>query len=107
VGILSTCPSNSAILWGIAISSSFIEKDKVDNLINGAWDKDDVLDLEDDDILGLKKNCNDLEQIFIAETTDVEALKPCTLGEACHCLDWVQWEQAIEKEIAMLKAAGT
>ena len=86
MGILSICPSNPAILRGIAISSSFIEEDKVDNLISGAWDKDNVLDLEDDNILGLEEDCDDLEQIFIAKTTDVEALEPCTLGEACHCL---------------------
>jgi hypothetical protein len=46
-----------------------------------------MLDLEDDNISGLKKDCDGLEQIFVTKTMDIEALEPHTLREACHCLD--------------------
>jgi hypothetical protein len=92
VGISSMHPSDPIIPRGIAIPGSFTEEDEVNNLIGSTWDEDDVPDLEDDDISGLEEDCDSLKQIFIAETTDLEALEPCTLGEACHCPDWAQWE---------------
>src|SRR5882757_1569581 len=48
-----------------------------------------------------------LINIFMAKTADLEALEPRTLAEAKRHPDWLQWEQAILKELAMLKAAGT
>jgi hypothetical protein len=48
-----------------------------------------------------------LEQIFLAETADMEALEPQTLAEAKHCPDWLWWEKAILEELATLEAAGT
>jgi Reverse transcriptase (RNA-dependent DNA polymerase) len=68
-------------------------------LIGGTW--------AEDDIPGLEEDCDDLEQILVAETADAEALEPRSLAEACRRLEWVQWEQAIKEEIATLKAAGT
>ena len=68
-------------------------------MIGGAWAKDNIPGLEED--------CDDLEQILVAKTTDAEALKPHSLGEAHRRPEWVQWEQAIEEEITTLKAAGT
>jgi hypothetical protein len=99
VGTLSARPSDPAIPRGIAVPGSFTEEDEVDNLIGSTW--------AEDDIPGLEEDCDDLEQILVAETTDVEALKPRSLAEACCHPEWAQWECAIEEEIAMLKAAGT
>ena len=99
VGTSSTCLSNPTIPRGIAILGSLTKEDKVDNLIGSTWAKDDIPGLEED--------CNDLEQILIAKTMDVEALEPHSLAEARCCPEWVQWERAIKEEIAMLKAAGT
>ena len=99
MGTLSARPSNPTIPQGIAILGSFTEEDKVDNLIGGAW--------AEDDIPGLEEDCNNLEQILVAETADTEALKPRSLAEAHRCLEWAQWERAIKEEIATLKAAGT
>ena len=48
-----------------------------------------------------------LINVFMAETTDSEALEPRTLAEAKRRPDWLQWEQAILEELATLKAAGT
>ncbi len=77
-------------------------------MIGGAWTNDgDVPGLEEGDIPGLEEDCDGLEQIFVTETADAEALEPRTLGEAHRRPDWAQWERAIEEEIAMLKAAGT
>ena len=100
MGISSTCLSNPTIPQGIAVLGSFTEEDEVDNMIGSAWDNDD-------DVPGLEEDCDDLKQILITETADAEALEPCTLSEACHHPEWVQWECTIEEEIATLKAAGT
>ena len=48
-----------------------------------------------------------LEHTFLAETADSEALEPCTLTEAKRRPNWLQWEKAIEEELATLEAAGT
>jgi hypothetical protein len=48
-----------------------------------------------------------LVNVFMAETTDSEALEPCTLAEAKHHPDWLKWEQAILEELATLRATGT
>jgi hypothetical protein len=53
------------------------------------------------------EDCDDLEQIFAAETADAEGLEPCTLGEAHRHPDWAMWECTIEEEITTLQAAGT
>jgi len=55
----------------------------------------------------LLEDFDGLEAMFTAETTDAEALEPCTLVEAKHQPDWPHWEKAIEEELAMLKKAGT
>jgi len=55
----------------------------------------------------LIKDCEGLEWAFLADTTDTEVLEPRTLSEAKRRLDWALWEQAIEEELASLKAAGT
>jgi hypothetical protein len=68
-------------------------------LIGSAW--------AEDDIPGLEKDCDDLEQILVAKTADAEALEPRSLAEAHRHPEWAQWEHAIEEEIATLKAAGT
>ena len=47
------------------------------------------------------------ELLMAAETSDVEALKPCTLTEAkCHP-NWPLWEKAINEELETLHQAGT
>jgi hypothetical protein len=48
-----------------------------------------------------------LENVYMAETADSEALEPLTLAEAKRRSDWVQWELSILKELATLEAAGT
>ena len=48
-----------------------------------------------------------LEQVLLTETTDAEALEPCTLAEAKHRPNWHWWEKAILEELATLEAAGT
>ena len=48
-----------------------------------------------------------LVNVFMAETSDSEALEPHTLAEVKHRSDWLQWEKVILEELAMLKAAGT
>ena len=48
-----------------------------------------------------------LEYTFMAETSDSEALEPCTLAEAKHRPKWLQWKKVIEEELATLEAAGT
>ena len=68
-------------------------------MIGSTWDNDD-------DVSGLEKDCNDLEQILIAKTMDAEALELHTLSEAHCCPEWAQWECAIE-EITTLKAVDT
>jgi hypothetical protein len=55
----------------------------------------------------LLENFEGLVNVFMAETTDSEALEPQTLAEARRRPDWLQWEQAILEELATLKAAGT
>lgn len=55
----------------------------------------------------LLKDFEGLMNIFMAKTSNSEALKPHTLAEAKHQPDWLQWEQAILEELATLKAAGT
>jgi hypothetical protein len=99
MGTSSVHLSNPAIPRGIAIPGSFTEEDKVNNLIGGTWAKDDIPGLEED--------CNDLEQILVAETADMEALELRSLAEARRHPEWVQWKHAIEEEMAMLKAAST
>ena len=74
MGTSSAHLSNPAIPQGIAILGSFTKEDEVDNLIGGAWAKDDILGLEED--------CNNLEQILVTETVDTEALE---LHSLCHC----------------------
>ena len=66
----------------------------------GVWTVDDRSPAIYEDFVGI-------EFIFMAETADVEALKPCMLTEAKHRPDWPSWEKAIEEELATLKAAGT
>src|SRR5882757_6849730 len=48
-----------------------------------------------------------LVNVFMAETADSEALEPRTLAEAKRHPNWLQWEQAILKELETLRAAGT
>jgi hypothetical protein len=48
-----------------------------------------------------------LVNVFLAETTDSEALEPRTLAEAKRRPDWLQWEKAILEELETLRAAGT
>lgn len=47
------------------------------------------------------------EYALAAEISEAEALEPQTLKEARSHLDWLLWEKAIHKELAVLKAAGT
>ena len=55
----------------------------------------------------LLEDFDGMEFVFMAETADAEALKPRMLAEAKRRPDWLQWEKAIEEELATLKAAGT
>ena len=55
----------------------------------------------------LLEDFDSMESVFAAETADTEALKPRTLKEAKRRPNWLQWEKAIEEELATLKAAGT
>jgi hypothetical protein len=55
----------------------------------------------------LREDFNGLMNVFMAETTDSEALEPRTLAEAQRRPDWLQWQEAIHEELATLKAAGT
>ncbi len=96
----STRPSDPAIPHGIAVPGSFTKEDEVNNLIGGAW-------MSKDGMPALVEDCKGLEWAFLADTTDAEVLEPCTLSEAKHHPDWALWEQAIEEELASLKAAGT
>ena len=41
----------------------------------------------------------------MAEMLDSKALEPCVLAEAKCKPEWLQWEKAIEEELAMLEAA--
>src|SRR5260370_25048111 len=43
----------------------------------------------------------------MAETTDAEALEPCSLTEAKRRPDLLLWEKANQEELATLKTAGT
>ena len=47
------------------------------------------------------------EYVFLAATSEAEALEPRSLAEAQKRPDWPLWEKAIEEELATLKAAGT
>ena len=63
------------------VSGAFIEDPEESG---GAWAVEDGLPTLLEDFSGM-------EFIFIAETADVEALKPHTLAEARECSKWPQW----------------
>lgn len=47
------------------------------------------------------------EYALVAMISVSEALEPCSIEEAKHPPDWPLWENAIEEELGVLKAAGT
>ena len=47
------------------------------------------------------------EYAMVADMGEMEAIKPRNLTEARCCLDWLQWEKAIEEELVVLDKAGT
>jgi hypothetical protein len=55
----------------------------------------------------MHENFEGMKFIFVAETADAEALKPCMLAEVKHRPDWPSWEKAIKEELATLKATST
>ena len=55
----------------------------------------------------LCKDFDSLEHMFVATTSDAEALEPCSLVEAKCRPDWHLWEKAINEELATLNMVGT
>ena len=47
------------------------------------------------------------EYALVADAGEMEALEPRSLAEAKRRPDWLQWEKAIEEELAVLTKAGT
>ena len=60
-----------------------------------------------DDTPALLENFEGLENMFMAETADAEALEPWTLTEAKHHPDWLSWKKAVLEKLVTLEAAGT
>jgi Reverse transcriptase (RNA-dependent DNA polymerase) len=56
---------------------------------------------------GLLESFDGLEYMFMVETADSEALDPSSLAEAKRRPEWLQWEKAIQEELATLQTAGT
>ena len=48
-----------------------------------------------------------MEDVMMAQTSEMEALEPLSLAVVKQSLDWLSWEKAIYEELAVLKAAGT
>ena len=48
-----------------------------------------------------------MEDVLMAQTSEMEALEPPSLAVAKKSPDWLDWEKAIHEELAVLKAAGT
>jgi hypothetical protein len=61
--------------------------------------EDELNAIFDDDFL--------MEYALATEMSRAEALEPRTLAEAKRGPDWPRWEEAIQEELATLKAAGT
>jgi hypothetical protein len=47
------------------------------------------------------------EYVMVAEISNFEAIEPRSLTEAKCRPDWLLWEKAIHKELALLQEAGT
>ena len=96
-GVVHSSTNAPCIAPSLQVPEIFVE-DPVE--AGGVWTVDDSLPVMYKDFVGM-------EYIFVAETADTEALKPCTLTEAKCRPDWPLWEKAIKEELATLKAAGT
>ena len=53
----------------------------------------------------LKHNV-DKELAMLTKMAEAVALKPSSLTEEKHCLDWPDWEQVLAEELSMLHKAG-
>jgi hypothetical protein len=43
---------------------------------------------------------------LVVDAGDIEPLKPKSLAEAKHCLEWLEWEKTICEELKTLEDAG-
>ena len=60
-----------------------------------------IMAILEDELLDLDK-----ELAMLTKMAEAVALKPSSLTEEKHCLDWPDWEQVLAEELSMLHEAG-
>ena len=96
VGVSSAHRSDPSIATGLQLPGGFDEEVEE---TGGVWAAESAF--------AALEESEWLEHILAAETAEAEALEPRTLAEAKRRPDWPLWENAIAKELATLKTAGT
>ena len=70
--------------------------------LEGEGISEHIMAILEDKLLDLDK-----ELAMLTKTAEAEVLKPSSLTEAKHHLDWADWEQALAEELSTLHEAGT